>query len=250
MNENVPLAQIPISIPFLNRPLEEGRFREFGVKLFMCFWASIAVLIYWLRMRRLLAFRRFLFLHEQALLCVWVMAVIIIPKVKYDSQPSPTRLDIICEPLSQPQDDGAGGRVGRGPRLNPALDTLAGQSKVRSQTPRAPLPQSLPPHHLHPQSNNFILLSVHVSIDLCGTLLAASLVLWEWRVGFGRHHSEGVSLRSVLRKELMCLAVSSFLLLVELFVDSFTNLYIWLIPLTMLMGEVWLYRWGRAGRST
>jgi hypothetical protein len=41
----------------------------------------LAVLLYHTRMRQLLSFRRFLFLPEVVLLCVWIILIVLIPKV-------------------------------------------------------------------------------------------------------------------------------------------------------------------------
>lgn len=44
--------------------------------------AALAVLLYYVRMRQLLVFRRFLFLPEVVLLCIWMILIVLIPQVR------------------------------------------------------------------------------------------------------------------------------------------------------------------------
>lgn len=44
--------------------------------------AALAVLLYHTRMRQLLSFRRFLFLPEVILLSIWMILIVLIPKVR------------------------------------------------------------------------------------------------------------------------------------------------------------------------
>ena len=43
--------------------------------------ATLAVLLYYARMRQLLSFRRFLFLPETILVCLWMILIVLIPQV-------------------------------------------------------------------------------------------------------------------------------------------------------------------------
>lgn len=63
---------------------EASHFKRFKTCLFMYFWAALTVLLYYVRMRQLMSFRRFLFLPELILLCVWMTLIVLIPQVRLE----------------------------------------------------------------------------------------------------------------------------------------------------------------------
>lgn len=142
------------------------------------------------------------------------------------------------------------------------------QSFTHSPTPNTQTP---PPPFL--QVNNTRLLVVHIFLDACTANFAASLLYWERKVGAAIAHEErgkrrrkehphlkeggppaagaattnGFSLTKLVVIEAARMALSVILLGCQMSIDSFSNQFVYIIPVWMLVTEAYVHFY--AGRS-
>lgn len=153
--------------------------------------------------------------------------------------------------------------------LTPTHPTILNRSIIHSLT-----------HSKHPntpptalQVNNTRLLVVHIFLDACTANFAASLLYWERKVGAAIAHEErgkkrrkqhphlkeggpsaagaattnGFSLTKLVVIEAARMALSVILLGCQMSIDSFSNQFVYIIPVWMLVTEAYVHFY--AGRS-